>query len=68
MEFKEYTDGKRIIKATVNAYEALYRQQGFKPFDKGRSNRRNKAESPTVSAGTSTDDGDMAVLDGEIGA
>ena len=45
LEFKEYTDGTRTIKATVKAYEVLYRNLGFKPLeanndnDKGKGNR-----------------------------
>lgn len=28
--FKEYTDGKKIIKVTPKAYEVLYKTKGFK--------------------------------------
>ena len=62
MEFKEYTDGKRTIKATVTMYEMLYRNAGFKPLetnsgsDKRRSNRNDKRENPTNSSVESTDE------------
>lgn len=48
MDFKEYTNGERTIKATVTMYEMLYRNVGFKPVkengnsDKGRSRRNDK--------------------------
>lgn len=34
LEFKEYTDGKRTIKATVKMYEAIYRNNGYRPVTK----------------------------------
>ena len=57
LEFKEYTDGKKTIRATVKAYETIYRNQGFKPAtktaakskgsgstDNGESNKANAGE------------------------
>lgn len=31
MEYKTYVKGKSSIEATETAYEALYKQQGYKP-------------------------------------
>ena len=62
MEFKEYTDGKRTIKATVTMYEMLYRNAGFKLVetnnnsDKRRSNRHNNAENSSDDNGKSADE------------
>lgn len=57
LEFKEYTDGKRTIRATVKMYESLYRNNGYKPVtktavkskassspDNGESNKANTGE------------------------
>ena len=62
LEFREYTNGTRIIKATVTMYEMLYRNLGFKPLeanndnDKGKGNRSNKAKNSTDSPGETTDE------------
>lgn len=34
MEYKQYTDGKRIISATPVAFNAIYKAQGFKEVEK----------------------------------
>lgn len=57
LEFKEYTNGKRTIRATVKMYEAIYRNDGYKPvtktavkskasssIDNGESNKANAGE------------------------
>ena len=69
MDFKTYTDGKRTIRATAVAYENLYKNQGFTPIkaggnnDKGRGNRKDKAETPTDTAGESIIGGTAELLD-----
>ena len=62
MELKNYTDGKKIIRATPTMYDMLYKTQGFKPvkaggnIDKSRSNRVDKPENSTDSTAKATDE------------
>ena len=66
LDFKEYTNGTRTIKATVKMYEMLYRNFGYKPvgknIDEGKSNRSNKAKNSADSSGETTDERYLAVL------
>ena len=54
MEMKNYTDGNRTIRATEVMYNAVYKEQGFKPCkagvenDKGRGNKRDTAKDTSV--------------------
>ena len=42
MEFKEYTNGRRTIKATQTMFELLYKDLGFKPVKAGAKNDRSR--------------------------
>lgn len=69
MEFKTYTDGKRTIRATATMYEILYKNQGFTPIkaggnnDKGRGNRKDKAETTVDTSRESSIGGTAELLD-----
>lgn len=40
--YNKYTDGKRIIYATEKAYEAIYKNQGFKEVEKLGGSQMNQ--------------------------